>query len=79
MEAYRFCPPEIRSTQVPYQAIVQGAFYCQHQLADEAWTNRILIQHGIVFVTFSCRPCGRVVCQSFDPVQPPATWDRASD
>ena len=72
METYRFCPPEIRSTQVPYQVIVQGAVECQHLLADEAWTDRILIQDGIVFVTYSCEYCGRVVCQSFDQVQPPA-------
>ena len=79
METCQFCPPEIRSTQVPYQVIVQGAVDCQHQLNDEAWTYRIFIQDGIVFVTFSCQHCGRVICQSFDQAQPPATWDKASD
>ena len=79
METYRFYPPQVRSIQVPYQELVPGDVGCQHQLVEEAWADRISIQDGIVFVTYSCMHCGRRVCQSLEQVLPPATWKLRSD
>jgi hypothetical protein len=79
METYTYYPPHVRPTWVPYQDIVPGAADCQHQLAEEAWADRISVEHGITFVTYSCKHCGRQVCQSLEQVQPPATWNRGND
>jgi hypothetical protein len=79
METYRFYPPHMRSALVPYQEIIPGDVDCQHQLAEETWGDRISIQDGIVFVTYSCMHCGRRVCQSLEQVLPPATWKQWSD
>jgi hypothetical protein len=79
METYRYYPPRMRHTQMDYLELAPGANDCQHQLADQAWRDRVSVEDGIVFVTYSCKHCGRVVGQSFDQVQPPATWIRASD
>jgi hypothetical protein len=79
METYRFYPPRMRPTQVPYQEIVPGALDCQHQLAEESWLDRISVEDGIVFVTYCCEHCGRKVCQSLEQVLPPASWLRDND
>jgi hypothetical protein len=74
METYRFYPPQLRSTQVPYEVITAGAANCEHELADNEWCNCISVQDGIVFVTFSCKHCGRQVSQSLEEVSPPRSW-----
>jgi hypothetical protein len=79
METYRFYTPRMRCTQMANQELDPGDNDCQHQLADEAWTDRVSVQDGMLFVTYSCKHCGRVVCQSFDQVQPPATWNIGND
>lgn len=77
IETYRLYTPQMRSTQVHYQVIVPGAARCQHELLHEDWRDRIDIQNGIVFVTFSCEKCGRRICQSLEEVLPPVSWNRA--
>lgn len=77
METYRFCPPQMQSRRVHYQVIVPGTPRCQHELLDEDWSDRIDIQNGIIFVTFSCEKCGRRICQSLEEVLPPVSWNRA--
>ena len=75
MESYEFYPPQLQATQIPYLVQALGAEECQHELLDEGWNNRITVQDDIVFVAFSCRNCGRKVCQSLDQVMPPASWN----
>ena len=74
METYRFYPPQVRPAQVPYQLLSPGEESCRHELLDNAWCDRITIQDGVVFITYSCRHCDRQVCQSFDEVSPPG-WN----
>jgi hypothetical protein len=74
METYRFYPPQLKSTQLPYHVISAGAATCEHELADNDWCNSIAVQDGVVFVTFSCKHCGRQVSQSLDEVLPPTNW-----
>jgi hypothetical protein len=54
METYRFYPPRLRSTQVPYHEIVPGSADCQHRLAEEAWLDRISVRDALVCVTYTC-------------------------
>jgi hypothetical protein len=75
METYRFYPPQMQPRQVPYQVLMTGVADCQHELLEDNWCDRILVQEGVVFVTFSCRHCGRQVCQSLDEVLPPTSWN----
>jgi hypothetical protein len=77
METYRFYPPQVRPTQVPYQLLAAGEESCRHELLDNAWCDRITVQDGVVFITYSCRHCGRKVCQSLDEVLPPG-WNGRS-
>jgi hypothetical protein len=74
METYVFYPPQLRSRQVAYQEIAAGAVECEHELLKDAWCERISVQDGVIFVKFSCKHCGRQVCQSLDEVLPPASW-----
>jgi hypothetical protein len=74
METYQYYPPQMRSTAMPYEVITEGAPGCRHELLDAGWHDRIAIQDGLVFVTFSCKRCGRQVCQSLEEVVPPASW-----
>jgi hypothetical protein len=74
METYRYYPPQMRSTQMPYEVITAGITNCEHELQELDWRDRISIQDGLVFVTFSCQKCGRQVCQSLEEVLPPASW-----
>jgi hypothetical protein len=74
METYEFYPPQVNSTTVAYQLLADGVRECRHELLDEDWCDRILVQDGIVFVTYSCRHCGRQVTQSLDEVSPPGSW-----
>jgi hypothetical protein len=74
METYKFYPPRLRSRQVPYHEIVPGSADCQHQLAEEAWLDRISVRDALVFVTYTCEHCGRRVCQTLEQVLPPAAW-----
>jgi hypothetical protein len=75
METYRLYPPQIKPTQVAYQLLATGVTSCRHELLDDDWCDRISVQDGIVFITFTCRHCGRQVCQSLDEVMPPSTWN----
>ena len=75
METYRFYPPQMRARQVPYQLLAAGAAGCKHELLDEDWSERISVRDGIVFITYSCRHCGRQICQSLDEVAPPLHWN----
>ena len=77
METYTYYPPQTRSAQVPYHILARGTSECQHKLRDEGWCDRISVQDGIVFVTFSCKDCDRQICQSLDEVMPPAVWTGA--
>jgi hypothetical protein len=79
METYRFYPPRMQSIQMPYQELAPGDANCQHQLAEETWFDRISVLDGLVFLTYSCKHCGRRVCQSLEQVLPPATWRAWSD
>ncbi len=79
METYTFYPPQLRYTQMPYQVIAPGAANCEHELFELDWCDRIFIQDGLVFVTFSCRHCGRQICQALDEVMPPASWKGGSN
>jgi hypothetical protein len=74
METYRFYPPQLRSTGMEYQVLREGASNCNHELLEADWCDRILIQDGIVFVTFSCKHCGRQLAQPLDEVVSPASW-----
>jgi hypothetical protein len=74
METYRLYPPQMTAKYVPYQVLADGVADCQHELETDAWGDRISVQDGIVFVTFSCRHCGRKLSQSFDEIVPPGTW-----
>jgi hypothetical protein len=74
METYKFYPPQLKATQVPYEVITAGTANCEHELADNDWCNCISVQDGIVFVTFSCKHCGRQVSQSLEEVSPPTSW-----
>ena len=73
METYAFYPPQLQSTRLPYQVLRAGSPLCRHELRDEDWRDRIAVENGVVFVTFSCRHCGRRICQSLDEVVPPWT------
>ncbi len=77
METYRFYPPRVQSAEVPYHLQAAGEPDCRHELLDDAWCDRITIQDGIIFITYSCRHCGRQVCQSLDEVSPPG-WNGSS-
>jgi hypothetical protein len=74
VETYRYYPPQLRSTHMPYQVITAGAPDCEHELLELDWCDRITIQSGLVFVTFSCEKCGRQICQSLEEVLPPVSW-----
>jgi hypothetical protein len=74
METYRYYPPQMRSTQMQYELIAAGAADCEHELLELDWRDRITIQDGLVFVLFSCKKCGRQICQSLEEVLPPANW-----
>ena len=74
METYTFYPPQIPSTQVPYQVLAAGAVNCEHELLDDHWQDRTSVLDGIVFVKFSCKHCGRQICQSLEEVLPPTSW-----
>jgi hypothetical protein len=76
VETYTYYPPQMHPTQMPYQVLVAGAQECEHQLLDQDWRDRISVQDGIVFITFTCRLCGRQICQSLEEVLPPPTWKR---
>jgi len=64
----------MRSTQIPYEVITTGTENCEHELLELDWCDRISIQDGLVFVTFSCKKCGRQISQSLEEVLPPASW-----
>jgi hypothetical protein len=74
METYRYYPPQMQSTSMPYEVITAGAEGCEHELLEDGWRDRVAIQDGLVFVTFSCKRCGRQICQSLEEVLPPASW-----
>lgn len=74
MESYKFYPPQLRSTRMDYHVLRAGTRECDHEVLDLDWCDRILVQDGIVFVTFSCKHCGRQIGQSLDEVVPPASW-----
>jgi hypothetical protein len=74
METYRFYPPQLRPTQVPYQVLASGANDCEHEVLARDMKDSMLVQDGLIFVTFSCKHCGRQVCQSLEEVLPPASW-----
>lgn len=74
METFRFYPPQLQSKRLPYQVFATGAADCQHQLLNDGWQDRVSVRDGVVFVTYSCKHCGRKVYQSLDEVLPPATW-----
>ena len=78
METYRYYPPQMRSTRVPYEVITAGAADCNHELQELDWCERIAIHDGLVFVTFSCEKCGRQISQSLEEVLPPASWKGGS-
>ena len=75
METYRFYPPQMKAARVDYQLLAAGAADCSHELLDDDWGNRISVQDGIIFVTYTCRHCERQLCQSLDEVSPP-DWPR---
>jgi hypothetical protein len=64
----------MRSTQMPYEIITAGAPDCEHELLELDWRDRITVQDELVLVTFSCKNCGRQICQSLEEVLPPAGW-----
>ena len=74
METYRFYPPHVRAKRMSYLVWDDGDRECQHELLEQNWQERILVQDGIVFVLYSCARCSRRVCQSLDEVIPPPTW-----
>lgn len=71
METYEFYPPQMQARCVAYHLLAAGAADCPHELLNDDWCARISVQDGIVFITFTCRHCGRQVCQSLDEVSPP--------
>lgn len=75
METYSFYPPQLRSRQVPYHVLAQGTEGCQHQLLENNWQDRISVEDSVLFIAFTCRHCGRQICQSLDEVLPPASWN----
>ncbi len=77
METYAFYPPQMKSARVSYQVLAPGAEDCQHELLNDSWNERISVQSGVVFITFTCHHCGRQVCQSLDEVSPPRNWTGA--
>lgn len=74
METYRLYPPQMKAKYVPYQVIADGVVDCQHELMTDGWGDRISVQDGIVFVTYSCQHCDRKLSQSFDEIVPPGAW-----
>ena len=74
METYRYYPPQMHSTQVPYQVLADGVSDCEHEVLARDLKDCMLVQDGLIFVTFSCKHCGRQVCQSLEEVLPPASW-----
>jgi hypothetical protein len=74
METYTYYPPRMHPTQMPYHVLVEGVHECEHQLLDQDWCDRISVQDGIVFIAFTCRLCGRQICQSLEEVSLPSTW-----
>ena len=74
METYAFYPPQMKPARVPYQVLAPGAEDCRHELLSDSWCERISVQDGVVFITFTCYHCGRQVCQSLDEVSPPKNW-----
>jgi hypothetical protein len=74
METYRYYPPQLRSTQIPYQVLTDGASDCEHEVLARDLRDCMLIQDGLIFVTFSCKHCGREICQSLEEVLPPTNW-----
>ena len=77
METYAFYPSLVKSVRVPYQVVAPGSEDCQHELLDDSWHERISVQAGVVFITFSYYRCRRQVCQSLDAVSPPRNWNGA--
>jgi hypothetical protein len=76
METYTYYPPQMRPIQMPYHVLVAGASGCEHQLLDQDWRDQMAVRDGIVFITFTCKICGRQICQSLEEVLPPVTWKR---
>jgi hypothetical protein len=74
VETYRLYPPQMKAKYVPYQVVADGVADCQHELMTDGWSDRISVQDGVVFVTYSCRHCGRKLSQSFDEIAPPGAW-----
>jgi hypothetical protein len=79
METYRFYPPRMQPADIPYQVLSRGRASCRHELLDQPWQDRISVQDGIVFVTYSCKHCGRQLCQSLEEILPPAAWNGGRD
>jgi hypothetical protein len=78
METYKYYPPQMHSTRIPYEILVDGAADCEHELLDCDWCDSLIVQEGLVFVTFSCKHCGRQVCQSLEEIVPPISWKGGS-
>jgi hypothetical protein len=76
LETYTYHPPQMRPTQMPYHVLVAGSRGCPHELLDQDWRDRIAVRDGIVFIAFTCKICGRQICQSLEEVLPPSTWKR---
>ena len=74
VETYRLYPPQMTAKYVPYQVVADGVPDCQHELMSDGWSDRISVQDGVVFVTYSCHHCGRKLSQSFDEIAPPGAW-----
>lgn len=74
METYKYYPPQMCSTQVPYEILVDGASECEHELLTRDWQDCLAVQDGLIFVTFSCKHCERQVCQALEEILPPASW-----
>lgn len=74
METYRFYPPQLRSVQMEYHILRPGVRDCHHEPLTMDWCDRIMVQDGIVFVTFTCKHCGRQLAQSLDEIVSPASW-----
>ena len=77
METYTYYPPGNRAHQMAYQILVEGTTDCRHELLDNPWAERISVREGVLFITYSCRHCGRQLCQSFDEVLAPKAWNGA--
>lgn len=74
MESYRYYPPQLRSTRMNYHILRAGVRDCDHELLELDWCDRILVQDGLVFVTFTCKHCGRQIGQALEEVMPPTSW-----